>query len=186
MDWVITSNFPMKGNGVVARFILERAGPVPYLYLGYSPSAEKYQKRMADYGFSRGTFRDLSRGAETIDPEDYGLVVFHGGIPGKVKRTLLDCGIMPRLERSGGMGVCMSGSSCAFSKEYRLIRRFYPSWDEDVKGLGLFPFEVLPHAGRYRACRDQIAEYGKEHDLLVIEDGQGVFYDGRERSLVSS
>ncbi|MBN2625220.1 MAG: hypothetical protein JXA95_01035 [Spirochaetales bacterium] len=42
MRWVISSNFPMGGNDALFRFLLREAGNVLYLYLGYSPAAEKY------------------------------------------------------------------------------------------------------------------------------------------------
>jgi len=56
----------MGGNDALFRFLLQEAGNVPSLYLGYSPAVEKYHHLLGKYGFSQGTYCNLKKGLGSL------------------------------------------------------------------------------------------------------------------------
>ncbi|MDA3850374.1 MAG: Type 1 glutamine amidotransferase-like domain-containing protein [Spirochaetaceae bacterium] len=187
MKLLLTSSFPMKGNERVADLIHNVTKEPRILYVGYTKSAEKYVGDLKDYGFPLVNFLDISKSFSLPSPEEYPVILLHGGHPFQIKYILNKSGFYDFLSSYEGLIITVSGSSCVLSKGFHLIRRFYPSWKgDDSRGYGLFPYEVLPHSQRYKKHQAEILVYSRTEKVYSIPDGSAISYQDGAIELIGN
>ena len=185
MKLLLTSNFPMRNNERIAQAVHDDAEKPIILYIGYSDSAKKYCAKLDTYSLGRVKFVNIAKDSLPPGIDDYNVILLHGGNPFMIKRMLTTVFSPDIFSSAKQLIVTVSGSTCVCSREFTLIKTFYPGWEgQDTSGLNLFPYEILPHYNRYRKQIQEITRYAQHKTLYAIPDGAAVCYDGANIELI--
>lgn len=122
----------------------------------------------------------------------YDVVEFIGGNPYYLLHSIRKNNAVAILKRIAAEKILIGWSAAAFvfSPTLKLVNRYSPEMNflglTDLNGLALTSVEVLPHYRKYIEKLENFEEkccaYEAEQDVKVIRinDGDGVFIDGRE------
>lgn len=185
MKLLLTSNFPMPNNDRIAQAVHDYGEKPNLLYIGYSDNAKKYCAKLDTYSLGRVDFVNIAKDSLPPGIDDYNVILLHGGNPFMIKRMLITAFAPDFFSSANQLIVSVSGSTCVLSREFTLIKTFYPSWEgEDTSGLNLFPYEILPHYNRYRKRIQEITRYAQHKTLYALPDGAAISYDGSNIELI--
>ncbi|MFW9989188.1 MAG: Type 1 glutamine amidotransferase-like domain-containing protein [Candidatus Odinarchaeota archaeon] len=187
MNLLLTSSFPQKDNTLIVDYLKKQSDNLKILYIGYTSNAEKYSRKVIDYGFSYVDFLNITKGFKSEELVEYDVFSLHGGNPYSIKSKIIKSNFDDFLRSTKGMIITTSGSTLVVSKSYDIIRILYPKMKMiDTKGLNLFPFNVIPHYQRYKKQENDIINYMKEKTLYTIPDGSAIAYNGENIELIGN
>ncbi len=162
MNLLITSSFPQKNNELIAQHIKKLGKNLQILYVGFTENARKYCEKVKEYGFPNVDFIDLTKGINSEELSSYDVIMNHGGNPFRIKEKMNRSGYSEFFLTAKALIITTSGSSLVLSKNFELYKILYPKMKgRDSEGLGLFPFEVIPHYQRYSKKEGVLKNYSK-------------------------
>lgn len=187
MRLLLTSSFPMENNELIAKFIKKLGNNIKILYVAYSDNPRKYCNKVKEYGFTNIDFVNLKKGFNLDELDSYNVIINHGGNPFTIRNNIKKSGLDKYFLNAKPLIITTSGSSYVLSKNFEIFKILYPKMKgNDPKGLGLFPFEVIPHYQRYRNKKSIITTYSKGKKIYALPDGSAIGYDGKNLELIGN
>ena len=194
MEYFFTSNFPLKGNENINKFIKNNSknkalNIVLISALNQDNGLKKYKNHFFDYGFEDVEYFKIDKeiGRKEMDYlNTFDMFYLLGGDPLKMKQKMQKSGFekfLQNLKNEDKIMISTSGSSMVLSDDFSLLYTFYPkakkklSKDQSttLSGFALFPHTVLPHFNRYnkKGQLEIIKEFSITNNQIVY-----ALYDG--------
>lgn len=189
---VLTSNFPRPGNELIAEYLRGVAGVDAVKWTSAAPDSEIF--RAARNDFESYGFRNVVevRPAGPITADDHGSAAYYlsGGDPVSFRDVLTNSPLADWLlspEAEGRVLFGASGGAMQFTRNVSIFRlmqrdlRTVLAEHVHYNGLGLVPFEILPHFNRHppefiEKVRLYSAQTGNA--IWCLPDGAGVAVSG--------
>jgi len=209
MDLILSSNFPLKDNEVVIEYIkntlkIQTPKTAFISALKQVDQFEKYKNNLIKYGLQVveyfETIKEIDlKGFEYLNKFD--ILYLHGGNPFRILQQIKISGfdqILSNLKNSNKIIIGTSGSSMVLSENISLLYSLYPKTKKKVSnglsnnmmGLNLFPYGVLPHYNKYKKKEtvEIIKEYSRRNKtkIYVIHDGSAIIYKEKEIKIIGN
>jgi len=199
MKLLITSDYPLKNNKPIQDY-LNATVPIEATKIAFiDPYPRKrtkhyktFRDQFIDYGFHHIEYFGLRKKLTKESIEDlvrYEIAYLLGGTPQTILTQIKKSGFksfIPEYNNTCGIIISASGSSMALSKNFSLFKLFRSPVEEtvrtydDMKGLELIPYEILPHYERYdESFIEKIKIYSQRvnTEIYGLYDGSALIYD---------
>lgn len=156
LRYILSSNFPQAGNDQIARVLSDAGILGPIAWMAPEPSVERFARAREEFELLKlGPLVDISSsGAAGI--RGVAAVYLSGGNPLAFRGRLQESGMTKWLRTNDGAPealpvIAASGGAMQLTGNLSVFRLLSLSLDQvldeqtDFEGLGLVPFEVIPH-----------------------------------------